>query len=294
MESDEPKPFGGKWSDIKLATLQKYLCAYTTALKNQPFNLGYIDAFAGAGEHDIGNMEAEQMSLITETNMSDEKFRHGSPFIALKTNPPFDGFIFIDQNEESINRLREQIVESKLHFKNIKYVVGDANAEIQRICNRDWSQRRAVAFLDPFATQVNWETIERIAKTKAIDMWLLFPAMAINRMLTRSGEISEAWTAKLNLCFGTNNWKEAFYDTRIEATLFGDEMKTSKVSEIFDKLGRFVIQRLDQVFAGVYTKPIVLKNSSNTPIFLLCFACGNEQGAKTALRIAGHIIEKTS
>ena len=41
--------FGGPWTNDKLEILRRYLDAYTTALKNQPFNLIYVDAFAGGG-----------------------------------------------------------------------------------------------------------------------------------------------------------------------------------------------------------------------------------------------------
>ena len=41
--------FGGPWTEQKLKILERYLDAYTTALKNQRFELVYIDAFAGTG-----------------------------------------------------------------------------------------------------------------------------------------------------------------------------------------------------------------------------------------------------
>jgi hypothetical protein len=41
--------FGGPWTEEKLDRVTRYLQAYTTALKNQPFQLMYIDAFAGTG-----------------------------------------------------------------------------------------------------------------------------------------------------------------------------------------------------------------------------------------------------
>ena len=37
--------FGGPWTEDKLDILEGYLDSYTTALKNQPFRLVYIDAF---------------------------------------------------------------------------------------------------------------------------------------------------------------------------------------------------------------------------------------------------------
>ena len=44
--------FGGSWTQEKLNILRGYLDAYTTALKDQPFKLIYIDAFAGSGNLD--------------------------------------------------------------------------------------------------------------------------------------------------------------------------------------------------------------------------------------------------
>ena len=49
-EVAEPKAsYGGPWTIEKLNILEKYLDAYTTALKKTPFKLMYIDAFAGTG-----------------------------------------------------------------------------------------------------------------------------------------------------------------------------------------------------------------------------------------------------
>ena len=45
--------FGGPWTQQKLNILEHYLDAYTTALKNQPFRLVYIDAFAGTGRIEL-------------------------------------------------------------------------------------------------------------------------------------------------------------------------------------------------------------------------------------------------
>lgn len=45
--------FGGPWTLQKLNILDRYLDAYTTALKNQPFNLIYVDAFAGEGSFSL-------------------------------------------------------------------------------------------------------------------------------------------------------------------------------------------------------------------------------------------------
>lgn len=47
---------------------------------------------------------------------------------------------------------------------------GDANEKIQALCAKSWRSRRAVLFLDPYGMQVEWQTIEAIARTKAIGL----------------------------------------------------------------------------------------------------------------------------
>ena len=269
--------FGGDWSDKKLSALAGYLAAYGKVLSNTPFKTAYIDAFAGAG---------------SQVDEDERTYRHGSPLRALDVEPPFDHFFFIDKQADNLASLRKQI-ESRGHGdKSIDYLCGDANGHLRNICSKDWTKHRAVAFLDPFALQIEWETVKAIASTRSIDMWFLFPAMAVNRMLTRSSEIDESWEKRLDITFGAATWKDEFYDKE-PPDLFGEQI-TVKKERPFKILSNFVTQRLATEFAAVHDEPLILKNSSNTPIFLLCFACGNEAGAKPAMRIANHIIKTQS
>jgi three-Cys-motif partner protein len=184
-----------------------------------------------------------------------------------------------------------QVAESfPSKINSVEFRQGDANELLQSVTRENWKSRRAVAFLDPFALHVRWETIELIAKTQAIDMWLLFPAMAVNRMLPRSGIVPPKWAAKLTDTFGSDEWEKFFYE-KLEANLFGEET-ISKQPKIFDRLSEFITMRLNTVFEGANKKPLILRNSSGAPLFLLCFASGNPKGAPIALRIANHIINK--
>lgn len=273
------KNFGGEWSHIKLTALKAYLASYANVLKNTPFKTIYIDAFAGAG---------------TEEESADEsQYRHGSPHIALENQPFFNHCYFIDKDPAKLDRLKAQVDSGGHKARSIDYLQGDANEKLLELCSSiHWPSHRAVAFLDPFALQVRWATIEAIAKTCSIDMWLLFPAMAVNRMLTRSGEIDPSWEQRLDITFGAGSWRSAFYGKE-EPDLFGHE-KTIKTSKPFDVLSNLVTVLLKEKFAAVHKEPLVLKNSVGTPIFLFCFACGNAKGAGPALRIADHIIRNQS
>lgn len=267
--------FGGSWSDTKLQALQKYLKSYTTALSKAPFTKIYIDAFAGAGVEKISDDE--------------QAYRHGSPLLAIANQPAFDEFIFIDKSQENLNQLARQIGEQN---RPINYYCADANIALKDLCEKiDWVSHRAVVFLDPFALQVEWQTIRQIAATKAIDMWLLFPAMAVNRMLTRSGEIVPEWQQKLTNTVGSDDWRQAFY-SKDSPDLFGHE-KTIKNPNPFHVLSTLVTAQLKKEFHSVHEEPMILKNSGNTPLFLLCFAAGNPKGGPIAIKIADHIIQTT-
>jgi len=271
----EPERFGGEWSDTKLAALKGYLAAYMRILSKHSFRTAYIDAFAGGGTQE------EKDGMV--------RYRHGSPLIALETEPPFDSFIFIDKDPAKLDRLKGEVVAAGHQDRKIEYRAGDANDELQALCEKRWNSHRAVAFLDPFALHVRWDTLKAIAKTEAIDLWLLFPAMAVNRMLARSGDIDEAWQQKLDETFGVDSWNEVFYGKE-DPDLFGHE-KVFKKPEPFDVLSKFVTLRLKEEFAGANDQPLILRNTTGSPLFLLCFACGNPKAVKPALNIANWIIK---
>ena len=212
---NEKKCFGGNWSDQKLSALEKYLRQYTTALKNTPFSLVYIDAFAGAGARPIPRPESEDYPLFVDEEKTEEnaQYRHGSPLIALKTNPQFHKFIFVEQDPDSLAQLQSEVAGlTEARGRDIEFIEGDANDKILEITRSNLRKngQRAVAFLDPFALQVEWKTIEAIGKTQAIDMWLLFPAMAVNRMLPKNGQIPDAWASRLDKLFGEDKWRDFF------------------------------------------------------------------------------------
>lgn len=175
----------------------------------------------------------------------------------------------------------------------IEIVQGEANVTLQDWCRRtDWVSNRAVVFLDPYGMEVEWSTIEAIAQTKAIDLWVLFPlGQAVNRILTRSGLPEGTWADRLTMFFGTTDWKDAFYRPSSQMTLFGGEAQMEK-GATFEQIGAFFLQRLATVFSKVADNPLYLRNRKNVPIYLLCFAASNAKGASTAVKIARDILGK--
>ena len=73
--------------------------------------------------------------------------------------------------------------------------------------------------------------------------------------------------------------------------VFGEETGYAKRTN-FDAIGRFFVDRLEEVFVGVSKNPLPLPNSKGVPLFLLCFAVANLKGAKPALKIANYLLRK--
>ena len=287
--------FGGDWTEQKLECVRKYLQAYTTIMNRQQFEFAYIDAFAGTGYREIMLDEDSNQALFPELDTQEVvNFRQGSARNALEVQPPLKKYIFIEQDKNNfteLEKLRDQfLLKDEFSKDSIECILTEANEYLIDVCNRNWERHRALVFLDPFGMQVEWKTINLIADTKAIDLWLLFPIGTVNRLLKRDAEIREVIREKLNQFFGEEDWYEIFYKLAHENSLFDEEERWEKVGNIFSEIEQYFMKRLQGIFAGVATNPLSLRNSKNVPLYLLCFAAGNPRGAKTAVKIAQDIL----
>jgi three-Cys-motif partner protein len=291
-----PHLFGGDWTTQKLEDVRRYLVAYTTALKKTRFRIAYIDAFAGTGYRTKAKGKSADAPLFEAPELAEkepQEFLDGSARIALQVEPRFHKYIFIENNPKRFAELEKLKDEFPDKREDIVLAPEDANAYLQKLCRKreQWSTRRAVLFLDPYGMQVEWETIKAVGDTKAIDLWILFPlGVAVNRMLPKDGQIFDAWRQKLNIMLGDKGWYEEFYKESVSHDLLGEKVELKKVAN-FDSISRYFVRRLETVFFQVAQNPRPLYNSRNIPLFLLCFATGNANGAPIAMRIADHILK---
>lgn len=142
--------FGGDWTGAKLDVLASYLSRYTTALKNQPFVKGYIDAFAGTGyrtaRKDRSEASSQELLFPDLAAAEPQGLLDGSARLALKTQPRFDRYVFIERSAERCAAL-EALKSEFPHLANdIQIRQGDANVEIRDLCGKgkDWRRHRAV------------------------------------------------------------------------------------------------------------------------------------------------------
>jgi three-Cys-motif partner protein len=284
--------FGDKsWTQDKLERVRKYLVAFSKIMRYRSFIYKYIDVFAGTGYHELKAEGNDGVGLFPEEDMSAvATFLEGSARIALQVEPRFNKYIFIEKNHKKtleLEKLREEFPEKAT---DIIIVEADANDYLQKLClGRSWKNRRAVLFLDPFGMQLARETIAAIAKTKAIDTWVLFPVGAVNRLLIRDANIPPSWRQRLDTMFGESAWFDTFFPEEKSSLFGGDLIVRRKIADM-DLIGKYFNQRLASVFARVAQNPYTLRNTQGAPLFLLCFAAANPNAADTAIKIAEHIL----
>ena len=276
--------FGGDWTEQKLEILRRYLDAYTTALKDQPFQLIYVDAFAGYGSY-------QPRDAYRPEDYGDfQELHDGSPRIALGVqDKPFDRLVFIEKDPAGCQALESLKVE--FPSRSIEIRKDDANIALPRLCAALRSFDRAVVFLDPFATQVDWDTVAALAQTRKIDCWILFPLMAITRMMPPEAKPSDSLAQQLDRIFGgREHWESLYRESRRQPLpMFADEPAQERLRGS-DQIAARYRERLAAVYARVAPTRRTFRNSKNVPIFELFFAASNPIGEPIAVRIANHIL----
>ena len=279
--------FGGNWTEEKLNIFTSYLDAYLIALQNQKFKKLYIDAFAGTGE--IETSDGGQYLV-------------GSAKRALASDKKFDHYYFIEADSQKAGELQDMInVEFPQMRRRVTIFCGDANDKLADIISSvDWRFNRGLLFLDPYATQVNWTTLENVAQTKSIDVWYLFPFSALERMLPKNGKYDK-WEDCIDRLLGDSGWREEFYKKDPHMSLFdfiSDESGQSDGERMVkdanpEHIKEYILSRLERVFPSVSKLARIFRNSRNSPMFLFCFAIASEspKAQGLALRIANHILK---
>lgn len=146
---------------------------------------------------------------------------------------------------------------------------------------------RGFAFLDPFALQLKYSTIEAIAETGAIEVLINVATLTMNRngLPNDPRKLTERHFELMDGAWGNRSWLDLIYP--VQPGLLGPErVKWGKTSAL--RLGRLFAQhRLAKIFKFV-SEPHVVRNSSGQPIYCLVHATPNPVGNK----IAGAVLRK--
>jgi three-Cys-motif partner protein len=211
--------FGDQHTELKLSIVEKYLKFFTTALGGKFEEVWYIDAFAGTGSRTV-RYEERAAGLLDKGEPERIERRRGSARIAIDVNPPFDFIVLIERKPSYVAALQE--LAANYPGRRIAVVKDDANDALQSlVAANSWRSTRAVLFLDPYGMQLEWPTLEKVAATKAIDVWFLFSLAGLYRQATRHlADIDKHKRAALTRMFGSDAWEEELYPKAMRDDLF--------------------------------------------------------------------------
>ena len=221
----------------------------------------------------------------------------GSARIALKVDPPFSRYLFIENNTKRFNELIKLKKEFSNHYIKIKK--GDANRIIKDMTQKakskwDSNQYRGVIFLDPYGLEIDWSTLEVIASTKSFDVWFLFCISGVYRQASLEFDKMEPYKKeKLTCLFGTDDWEDTFYRASRQKTFFSDT--TAKERKVNVKqIEDWVCNRLKECFPHV-SKPLALP-SSGAQLYSLFFCVSNpsKKAIGLARKVADYILKQQS
>ncbi|WP_428031398.1 three-Cys-motif partner protein TcmP [Ancylobacter sp.] len=285
--------FGGAHTDDKLDRLRAYLTAFSIALKDQGFVRVYIDAFAGSG----GRAEVlPALPLFGDKHAEPQVVSvPGSARIALDVDPPFDVLVLIEADRERHAAL--EALKRLYPSRKIECHQGEANDAVRRLCTRlPWrgssaipKGMRGVLFLDPYGMEVEWSTVEAVAKTRSIDVWYFFPLMGLYRQAPREIIALTADKAeRLTRTLGTDEWRKAWYGTPNGPTTLFDDPATAVRTADVNAIEAFIGDRLKAIFKGAVLSPMRIYNGRGHPIASLFFAVSNPNS--NAVKLATRIV----
>lgn len=247
----------GRWSELKLEIVEKYGAAYTTALSNaRNLKKYYIDGYSGAGVH-----------LSRSTGAQVE----GSPARALKVFPPFDCFYFIDMDATRTAHL-QTLCQGR---SDVVILTGDANVKLTKevlpkIHFRKFN--RALCLLDPYGLHLDWEVMHLAGQSQAVDMFLNFPVMDMNRnaIWKNPAGIPQDGIERMNRFWGDESWKKIAYVESPQGNLFSPP---NLVKQDNGAIAAAFRDRLKNVAGFRYVPdPLPMKNSNNAIVYYLFLA----------------------
>lgn len=277
----DPLPFRfdeiGEWSRLKLEIIEKYGAAYTTTFKNSHLKKYYIDGFSGAGVH----VSKQTGELID-----------GSPVRALRVQPSFDAFHFIDLNADKTAYLQTFCSGRK----DVKIYNEDSNSFLinellPTIAYENYN--RALCLFDPYGLHMDWEVMRLAGKSRAIDMFLNFPVMDMNRnaIWRDPANVPRDGIERMTRFWGDDSWRRIAYAESAQGDLF----KENIVKQSNDAIVRAFVERLKKVAGfGYVAEPLPMKNKTNAVVYYLFFASASSTADKIVAEIFGKYRSKRS
>jgi three-Cys-motif partner protein len=254
----------GWWTEQKLDILGAYLSAFTTASQKAGETV-YLDLFAGCAD----NVSRD----------SDPRIIRGSARLALETRPPLTHMRFFELESNADNLRGRLAAEHPGRVDAFRIVPGDCNETIASALAdiRDLNMLPAFAFLDQQSTEVQWPTIEALARHKRPDKWkteiwiLCANGLLPRGLRLRNEDIDQSVAEKMTLMFGTDIWVEA---------LTANRTGLLSPAQFRDELTNLMRWRLEHDLGYKATLDFQVTNTGGSEIFNMIFATDHWAGEK--------------
>jgi three-Cys-motif partner protein len=255
----------GTWTTEKLDYIRRYIYMFATSMKGKPWRQrSYIDLYAGTGKY-----RAEENGEV----------HLGSTLLALTTEHPFTHYYFAEKDSSNLNILKKRCQAAT---QKISFYEGDANQKVSEIVNEiatvdkqkipnQWSSIN-LAFLDPDGLELEWKTIETLAKVNKMDLIIYYSQFGLNLNLKNCYQTRSETT--IDKFFGDDEWRRIFKKWNLKDSMAGihrdliDYYKSKLHSSGY----------IDVVEPETGVEPLMRTSKTKAPLYRLLFASKNELG----------------
>jgi three-Cys-motif partner protein len=172
----------GRWVDRKTAVVDTLARMFATGMKNAWPRRAYLELFAGPGR----SWDRDKRQYVT-----------GSALRAMDFD--FTDYVFVDRDPRATAALLGRI---KAHPRGSRAKVrtGDCNAVIDEVSTLLPPSALTLAFVDPTAWEISFDTVARLVAGRKVDLLLTFHAFK----LVRIAHLNQV--EHVNAFFGTDAW----------------------------------------------------------------------------------------
>lgn len=202
-----PARNSGEWGKTKLDFLSRFGPIALDATARMPTRC-YVDMFAGPGLN-VGRQTGEEFL--------------GSPLKALDLVGPrfgkaFTHVFFVNETDTAYDALGKRIdrfyelSHCPIPRGNVRTVEGDVNAKLSGILDTIHPLSYLFVFADPDKpSDLPWRSVEALKRHRghqSVDLYVLFPLMALRRLIDYSGPVTRANARALSEFYGSDAWQQ--------------------------------------------------------------------------------------
>lgn len=234
----------GPWTEDKLYFWNRYIDITTSSMVDNPkwpAGLAYVDLFAGPG--------------ICQNRETGKRFP-GSALIAANALKPFSTLLACELDQTNADALERRLEKSPVRGR-YKVLQGDCNEQADRIIAEIPARALTLAFIDPEALHVWFDTVRKLSSCGRVDLLIL---LADRMDIVRNVDVYfKQNNSNLDRMMGPNStWRQRWATlgnptAQNICQLFADEYKSQLANQLGYKVfGEYPIPRDNPLYRLIY------------------------------------------